>query len=162
MHARGLGGQQAQLHDLKATGLLNSSRESLLAHKKGRVLARVIVTLQRRMHAAMLQRRLVRLVEFDSCLHDCKGNLFLLALITNLFVGSLGLFTMIVCVLLSAAFDAQQAVNWVKAVMQNIALQVRAYSSMRAWDGRRRRRRRRCHRRRHACEGRNGCKCSVA
>ncbi len=87
--------------------------------------SRAICTFQLRIRAELRQRRVVRLIEFDAWLHDCRFKRFLLAVITNLFVGTLGLFTIIICVLLSAAFDAQQAEAWVESVLLSIAVQVR-------------------------------------
>ncbi len=96
-----------------------------LLSSRSRLGHRVITRFQRRVRFDLGQRRLVRLVEFDAWLHECRVKRCWLAVITNLFVGALGVFTMVVCVLLSAAFDADQALKWVEAVLQSIAMQVR-------------------------------------
>jgi hypothetical protein len=117
-------GFQAETDDLAAKEMLRTSVSAFRPHRMG-LGSRVVAKFQRRIRSGLAQRRLVRLVEFDSWLRDCKVKRFLLALITNVFVITLGLFVMFVCVLLSATFTSDHAVEWYKVVLQSIAVQVR-------------------------------------
>jgi hypothetical protein len=116
-------GQQKEEDKLRDLESRRTALQHFQAHKRGAA-SRAVLKFQRRLRKGLAQRRIVRLVEFDSWLRDCRVKRFWLAVIANLFVATLGLFTMVVCVLLSAAFTAAQTVAWVESVMQSIAMQV--------------------------------------
>ena len=61
----------------------------------------------------------------DSWHADCKKERCILTSINAIFVGTLGMFTMMVCILLSASLSEEQCLLWVSAVMQSLLMQVR-------------------------------------
>ena len=69
------------------------------------------------------RRRLLRLLEFDHWLANCKRERGILTAINAAFVGILVLFTLMVCLLLSAAFTEQQCYDWAIAVAKSVLMQ---------------------------------------
>ena len=55
---------------------------------------------------------------------DCKRERAVLMAINVTFLAIVGLFTLLVLLLLSAAFDEAQALIWLVAVVQNVAMQI--------------------------------------
>ena len=55
---------------------------------------------------------------------DCKADRSRLMVINSSFLTVLAAFTMMICLLLSAAFDDSECVLWVEKVMQSIAMQI--------------------------------------
>lgn len=86
--------------------------------------ANVIWRFQRKIREAQLLRRRVRLKEFSAWHKDCEPPRRILSLISTLFLGVLAGFTMMICVLLSAAFSDEQCIRWVAAVAQSILMQI--------------------------------------
>jgi len=70
-----------------------------------------------------LRRRRIRLIEFEAWLRDCKHYRWILTAINAAFLGVLASFTMVICVLLSAAFTDDLCMAWGKAVGQSILMQ---------------------------------------
>ena len=85
---------------------------------------RMISRFQKTVRQSQIARRRVRMIEFESWLRHCKAERRMLTFINSVFLGVLGLFTMMVCVLLSAAFNDEQCLRWVAAVGQSILMQV--------------------------------------
>eukprot|EP00750_Incisomonas_marina_P010853 INCI16312.9.p1 GENE.INCI16312.9~~INCI16312.9.p1 ORF type:complete len:1916 (+),score=402.72 INCI16312.9:439-6186(+) len=83
-----------------------------------------IARCQLRVRDKQQRRRALRLLEFDHWLQDCKQDRGVLAIINAAFVTILSVFTMVVCLLLSAAFTEQQCFAWAAAVGQSVLMQV--------------------------------------
>lgn len=115
-------GQKSEVDALQKQQNLEAI-ESMFSNKKSRA-NQVLINFQNKIRAELKQRQSVRLIEYDSWLHNCKKERFILSVITSSFVGILGGFTMIICVLLSATFSDTQCILWVGAVAQSIAMQV--------------------------------------
>ena len=74
----------------------------------------------------------MRRLEFDSWLNDCRSERLILSSLTSIFVGILGFFTLILCLITSASFTNMQCMLWVETVAQSIALQVRVVCTLHA------------------------------
>ena len=83
-----------------------------------------ISRLQKRYRQFLLERQKAREVEFSSWYTDCRSERHALTLINYLFLGILGAFTFVVCLLVSAAFTDTECALWVVSVVENIAMQI--------------------------------------
>ena len=62
--------------------------------------------------------------EFQAWREDCPRWRLRLTIINTVFVGLLWAFTLMICLLLSAAFTVEECVSWVAAVGQSLMMQV--------------------------------------
>ena len=84
----------------------------------------LIVKFQTRIRAQQQSRRRLREVEFKAWLHDCKGWRDQLSAINGVFLASLASFTLVVLLLLSAAFTPTESLLWLQAVGQSLVMQL--------------------------------------
>ena len=78
------------------------------------------------------QRRMaLRAVEFDAWLRDMKRQRDTLSLINSIFVAVLSVFTLVICIFLSAAFSEEECIDWVVNVGQSLV--VGTCASDRGW-----------------------------
>lgn len=89
------------------------------------VATQAIKKLQRKVRFNFLQREIVRLQEFDHWHHDCRPNRRILRIINLIFLFCVIFITLIVCILLSAAFSDEVCWKCLYAVLRSIAIQVR-------------------------------------
>eukprot|EP00750_Incisomonas_marina_P021517 INCI449.2.p1 GENE.INCI449.2~~INCI449.2.p1 ORF type:complete len:3169 (+),score=588.56 INCI449.2:893-9508(+) len=88
------------------------------------LVARVVTKFQHRIRRHQFRRRLLRDIEFNAWRHDCHSWRVQLSMITSSFILTLGAFTLIVCLLLSAAFTIEECVVWATAVAQSLLMQL--------------------------------------
>eukprot|EP00750_Incisomonas_marina_P010845 INCI16312.10.p1 GENE.INCI16312.10~~INCI16312.10.p1 ORF type:complete len:863 (+),score=133.62 INCI16312.10:242-2590(+) len=86
--------------------------------------ARGIAKCQLRVKEKQGRRRMLRLLEFDHWLSDCKHERNVLTAINGTFVAVLAVFTLVVCLLLSAAFTEKQCFLWAVAVGKSVLMQL--------------------------------------
>ena len=114
-------GQAKEQNSLQSKQAARAAADAVLQNDAA---TKVIERFQRQIRHDALRRRRIRLIEFDAWNRDCKRERALLTLINSVFLGLLGVFTMMVCVLLSAAFNDEQCLQWVAAVGQSILMQI--------------------------------------
>ena len=114
-------GQAAEQRTLQARADMEAATHAIEGNAAA---SGVIRKFQRKIRTAQLLRRRVRNIEFNAWYRDCKKERFRLTLINTSFLATLGGFTMMICILLSAAFNDEQCVNWVYAVLQSILAQI--------------------------------------
>ena len=100
---------------LKATSVPGLSRTGLL---------QLVTRFQARVRAHQRRRRLLRAIEFTAWLKDCRDWRFQLAIINGVFAGAVALCALTVCVMLSAAFTAEECVQWVVEVVKSLLVQL--------------------------------------
>jgi len=114
-------GQAAEQQDLAHRQDAAAAADAVSKNAKA---AAVISKFQRKVREAQLTRRRIRLLEFETWYKDCNKERAVLTAINSIFLLTLATFTMMICILLSAAFNDAQCVEWVKAVGQSILMQI--------------------------------------
>ena len=114
-------GQAAEQSDLEARAEALAAANAMQANSTA---TKVMERFQCGIRQQQLRRRRIRLIEFDSWERDCRRERTILLVINTTFLGILSLFTMMICILLSAAFNPEQCLQWVAAVAQSIAMQI--------------------------------------
>lgn len=79
-----------------------------------------VTNIQRKFRERFYERRAIRHMEFEVWSTELQEHRSCLAAITYAFLTALGLFTMMICLLMSAAFNAQECVQWVVSVGESL------------------------------------------
>jgi len=85
---------------------------------------RVVTIFQRNIRLHQQRRRLLRGIEFDAWHHDCQHWRTRLSFITGSFVLVLGFATLMVCLLVSAAFTLSECSTWALEVGRSLLMQL--------------------------------------
>ena len=112
--------------EAKAT---TQTKQAELAQLRGRIAAATIedrirwtrvTNIQRKFRERFYERRAIRYTEFEVWRTELQEHRSCLAAITYAFLATLGMFTMMICLLMSAAFNAQECVRWVGSVGESL------------------------------------------
>jgi len=84
----------------------------------------VVRRFQRRVRMKQHRRRLLRTIEFDAWLTDCRKWRIQLSVINYVFLTTCAVCTLLVCLVLSASFTMDECITWVKVVAQSLLMQL--------------------------------------
>ena len=84
----------------------------------------VVTMFQRNIRLQQYRRRILRGIEFDAWHYDCRRWRIQLSFITGSFLLILGFATLMVCLLVSAAFTLTECLNWAIEVAKSLLMQL--------------------------------------